>query len=402
MSATSPTVATSVDAADSRWLDETLGRTGRRSPRPTTARTRRLLVLGLIGAALLVLWLRLLAGQASIDASFQVLPDGRLVLQSSSEPGLQLAIGRTLLKIVAADQTELPADLALLGRSPRWMVDDHERESQLAWRERLAKALQQPTMSLVFDGGLQAGLAPHPRGLAGISALCWLFCAVALALYLAAAVVLMGQPTASTRLYALMACAQACNLLLIGADALPGLGQTSAVSRHDLTLRLLADTIAATSVVHALTLYPTRLPKGPWIAAAAWVLSLTAAVTALSVPLPGLWWWAQGLMVANGLCAMVVLRLSMQRTRSPLTDLLMRLAMAGTGTLVLLSLAIVLASRTGLSEHGVAVAGSMVWQVFFASLLMLSPFLSRSRQVVREFATLAGISTVAASMSGAR
>ena len=43
--------------------------------------------------------------------------------------------------------------------------------------------------------------------------------------------------------------------------------------------------------------------------------------------------------------------------------------------------------------------GALAWTVFLASLLMLGPFLSRSRQVLREFALLAGVSTVAASLT---
>ena len=43
-------------------------------------------------------------------------------------------------------------------------------------------------------------------------------------------------------------------------------------------------------------------------------------------------------------------------------------------------------------------SGALIWYVFLASLLMLVPFLSRSQQVMREFALLAGISTVATSL----
>jgi signal transduction histidine kinase len=46
----------------------------------------------------------------------------------------------------------------------------------------------------------------------------------------------------------------------------------------------------------------------------------------------------------------------------------------------------------------IAVIGSVIWYLFLASLLLLVPFLSRSKQVLREFALLAGISTVATSL----
>jgi signal transduction histidine kinase len=46
----------------------------------------------------------------------------------------------------------------------------------------------------------------------------------------------------------------------------------------------------------------------------------------------------------------------------------------------------------------VAEVGSAIWTIFFASILLLVPFLTRSRQLLREFALLAGISTVATSL----
>jgi signal transduction histidine kinase len=42
--------------------------------------------------------------------------------------------------------------------------------------------------------------------------------------------------------------------------------------------------------------------------------------------------------------------------------------------------------------------GVMTWHVFFASQLLLSPYLSRSRQILQEFSLLAASSTVAASL----
>jgi signal transduction histidine kinase len=46
----------------------------------------------------------------------------------------------------------------------------------------------------------------------------------------------------------------------------------------------------------------------------------------------------------------------------------------------------------------VAAIGSMTWYVFFAAIFLLVPFISKSRQAMREFALLAAISTVATSL----
>jgi signal transduction histidine kinase len=77
---------------------------------------------------------------------------------------------------------------------------------------------------------------------------------------------------------------------------------------------------------------------------------------------------------------------------------LQRLALAASGTLMLLTLAIALTVRQGPEQHQVADIGSVIWYVFFASLLLLVPFLSRSQHLMREFAMLAGLSTVATSL----
>ena len=42
--------------------------------------------------------------------------------------------------------------------------------------------------------------------------------------------------------------------------------------------------------------------------------------------------------------------------------------------------------------------GPVIWSVFFSSVIMLVPFIARSRNVMREFAMLAGVSTVATSV----
>jgi signal transduction histidine kinase len=47
----------------------------------------------------------------------------------------------------------------------------------------------------------------------------------------------------------------------------------------------------------------------------------------------------------------------------------------------------------------VAAAGSVLWSVFFALLLLLMPYLARSRQIVREFALLAAITTAATALN---
>jgi signal transduction histidine kinase len=74
-----------------------------------------------------------------------------------------------------------------------------------------------------------------------------------------------------------------------------------------------------------------------------------------------------------------------------------RFSVIAWATLVLVTATVAIAARLPGMAPGVAAGASVAWYLFLASLLLLTPFLARSRQVLREFALLAGISTVATS-----
>ena len=64
-------------------------------------------------------------------------------------------------------------------------------------------------------------------------------------------------------------------------------------------------------------------------------------------------------------------------------------------TLALVTAAAALASQPPSAAPAVAGGVAVTWHLFLASLLLLTPLLTRQRQVLREFALLAGASTVA-------
>jgi signal transduction histidine kinase len=390
--------AASESRIESGWLDAADSPQARKRPHLPIDHARSLLLLGLLGAAVIVLWLRLLGGTPHLPLAWHLATDGGITLAASSDPELQPVIGHSLQALVLADGQRIDVSAALLPRSPRWIVDDAERRRLQTLRSRIGEAVQQPQVVLQFDQGWQLALAPRPRGLVGLGALCWAVCALALALYLAAAVVVLAQPGLPAVLYGVLALSQCLNLLLIGAESLPGMGLPVALVQGDLALRLLADATAGAALVHVLLLYPQRLAGARWRAALTWGLALAALLWLLSMRPAGLWWWAQGLGIAYGLTAAAQLRQQHDQPINPLARLLQRLVLAGVGTLVLLNLAIVAASRDSTVQYQVATIGSVVWVVFFASLLILGPFLSRSKQVLREFMLLAGVATVVSSL----
>ena len=399
------------------WVDTAIGQRRRRRLRPPVDRARGLLLLGLLGAVVVMLWLRLLAAEPHLPVVLRVAAGGAVALDSSADPALQPVIGHLLRAVVMPDGRRIEATPALLPRPLRWIVDDQERLQQQHLAALVAEAVRQPQLTLQFEPGMTVSVVPRPRGLGGLGAACWLLCALALALYLAGAVVVLAQPALPAALYALLALSQCLNLLLIGADALPGMGLPGGLLQFDLPLRLLADAVAAAALVHMLALYPRWQPAAPALALAAWALALLALVAALQWPPAGLWWWAQGLSMGYGLVAAALLswhrpgirqpsdpaqsapaESTTGATLDPLARQLQRLVLAGTGTLLLLSVALATARHDGPAQYQLATVGSAVWVVFFASLLILGPFLSTSRQVLREFTMLAGVSTTASSL----
>ena len=386
---------------DSIWVEKAVGNRQRLRRRAPGDRARGLLLLGLLGAAMVVLWLRLLATEAHLPLTLRLTPTGQIELASSIDPALRDAVGHPLLAMLLPDGRRIDASAALLPRSPRWTVDDAQRAENKQLRSLIGEATLQTSVTLLFDKDLSFTITPRPRGLGGLGILCWVVSALALALYLAVAVVVLAEPGLPAALYGLIAISQCANLLLIGVEALPGLGLPTGFVSVDLAVRLLADAVSTAALVHVNLVYPHRLSRLRWLAVPAWSLMLGATVWGLLWPPAGLWWWAQGLVLAYGLAATGLLWWSNKQHGSPLGTVLHRLVVAGIGTLLLLCLAIAIAmaSHESRAQYAVATVGSMVWVVFIAALLMMGPSLTGSKQVVREFAMLAGVATVACSLN---
>jgi signal transduction histidine kinase len=118
---------------------------------------------------------------------------------------------------------------------------------------------------------------------------------------------------------------------------------------------------------------------------------------ALGGALP-LWWLAQGACLALGAAAVAVAHRRQRQHPDAHGLLLRRMATAALATLALVTLAVALAAGVGGAGPAVAAAASATWYLFLASLLLLTPFLARRRQLLREFALLAGVSTIVTSL----
>ena len=352
-------------------------------------------LLGCLGCFSLVRWL---ADSAALDASFQAGPDGRLLLQSTPLPALRGEIGQALLSLQAPGRTAVALDALALQRSPRWQVDDRRRALQVVQQEQLSAALASGHVTLQFAGGVQVPVATPGRGLAGIGWRFWPLAALALLLYLTGIVVVLARPQGRNLLFLLMALCQSGALLSIAVESVRGLGLPPGASAHALWPRLAFDLVTAAAGVQAFAWHPRRVPHAGAIGAAAWGAVALLLLLALAGPLPRLWWLAQASMLALGAAALAVIGWSYRIEPNPFAAVMRRFCAIATGTLALVTAGVAVTAGGSGATDGIVATGSVVWYVFFASLLLLTPFLSRSKQVLREFALLAGLSTLATSL----
>ncbi|HET7525564.1 MAG TPA: hypothetical protein VFK10_06440, partial [Burkholderiaceae bacterium] len=306
-------------------------------------RRRALVVLALLGCVGLFTLLRMLSGSPHLDTGWRTNANGQMVLDSAGDPALRAHIGETLVGVQLADGRLLPPDVLLARRSPRWVIDDVQRNDQLANAAAFSSALR--------EGDLRLKLAESPaavpvrtvaRGYAGLGAVFWLMTALALVFYLTGAVVVLVQPDERNLLFGLTALAQTTHLLLIGLDTLPGFDFPAQLVPLDLWLRVSCDIVTVAASVHGLSVWPRRLPFQGLIAVASWAVALGFIVTVAFNQVPRLWWWVQGLQLSYFGATWLVLTWSSRLTPHPMAIVMRRLGLAVFGILLLLTLTVAL------------------------------------------------------------
>lgn len=396
--------------ADSAHGYDAQGTDEPRTPRPATRerglagarwlgwRRRALTVLALLGCVSLFTLLRYVASTPYLDVDWQVNSTGQIELLTSSDPMLRLRAGQYLRGVEVSPGQMLPAESLVSRPSQRWIVDDDVREQQLALDAQLAAAMAQPSVRLHFDGTAPIDVKPLPRGYAGLGAMFWLLTALALLLYLVGAVVALVKPDERNLMYGLIALCQTANLMLIALESLHGFGLPQPLGHMYSLVRFVCDVVTVAAILNAVCVHPRPIPQRRVIATSGWIVALayTAAV-AFARP-TNLWWGTQALLLLYVIACTVTLSISYRLLPHPFTIVLRRLGVLLGGTLTLLTLAIALGGREPGVQQMIARVGPVVWYVFFASAVMMVPFLSRTQQVMREFTLLAGVSTVVTSL----
>ena len=384
---------------------------GHRTARWMGWRLRLLVLTALVGCMALFLVVRWIADSVHLDANWRSDAKGRLELVSSGDPYLKPFAGQVLVGLIgfeeraAADgRLDVPASgvieisASALQRSARWIIDDAVRERAQALQAALAKATSQPVVRLYFGNGDLVDVRTSPRGYWNLGDMFWLLCVGALAMYLMAMVVMLSRPSVRNLLYGVMALCQSGNLIFIAMESASDLTLPVAVASLNVAVRMSLDLFTGAAIVHATCLHPRRLPGANWIASASWFGTAMLLILAGTNQISHLWWWAQGWMGGLGFLAIGLLTWSYRFEPHPVAVMLRRFGWVAVASWLLLTVSLAATDRVTGLQLNVAAIASMTWYVFFAAIFLLVPFISKSRQAMREFALLAAISTMATSL----
>jgi signal transduction histidine kinase len=362
---------------------------------------RRLLLLpiALLASLCVVVLARTLAQTPDLDARWRLDATGHLQLIATDLPWMRPALGRSLEVIVAPGMAPLHVDGRGVVNSTRWIANDAERAAANRQQRQMGRVLESGVpVVLGFTDRTSAQVTPHARGYATLGITFWLLSGLGLALELVGAVVLLVRQDFRNVLYATMAQCQAAQLLLAAVDAVPGMGNVSLLGGHEAALRMVLDVVTCAALLNATLLYPTPLPPRRALTWLSWTAALVFSGAALLCELPQAWWWCQALSLGTGLLVVGLLGWSYRITPHPYATVMRRLTIVATGSLALVTIVVALNGRMPGEVQSLVTAVPVIWTVFFASLLLMSPFLARSQHMMREFAMLAGVSTLATSV----
>ena len=345
-------------------------------------------------ATLLAGWMTFaLTERRDIPAHWRTGPHNGIELSSSSLPVLQPATEQ-LASLRAPDQPPLTLTADSLVLPGQWQTTRSQRDLSLVQQRGLHTLMQQPAVTLQFRSGLEVQVHPRRVGLKALGLGYWLLMGLAGVLFVTGALVLTRHPVPANQAYALIALAQVANLVMMAAASTGGLTQPLPFLAHDYVVRTAADLLTIAAMVQAMILHPVSQPHRQWLGWASWAV---AAMPVLFIdPLGDSHWWVTRAVVgALGLLALWTTYRAHQDSRHPLGGFFMRVGAATLGIWASLSIGIAAADQATGAPRLLAAAGTVLWSVFIAVLLILMPYLARSRQLLREFALLTAVTTVA-------
>ena len=398
------------DHSETATLEEAL-RSADRLPQWLGWRLRLLVgivLAGLVGVVLVAHWL---STQPQLPINLRASPEGLVKLGSTSVPALQRMEGQSLeglrLEVISSKGEvsilSAPVEQLLLQRSARWIPRAQDRDAHLVAHERLHDLIS----ALPPQGGtVQFELMNLPdepvfvsrRGWSGVTPLFWLLSGLAVALLAVGTLVLLAGPQWRNVAFMVLVTTQAGHLLLMGVENNLDLFTPPWFVQLDCYGRMALDLVSAGALMQVAVLHPRPVRHWPLYALSGWGLTLVLGLTIAQLPPENCWLWLQAGCTLLGLAALGFMRVAYRQSPHPFTLVLSRFTIITLACWVLLSLAVATQGDRPDMQISLATFGVMTWHVFFASQLLLSPYLTRSKQILQEFSLLAASSTVAASL----
>jgi signal transduction histidine kinase len=358
-------------------------------------RWRLLILLALLGCCAVLAVFHATVRLSQVQATF-------LSGQSAPGPGLWLqAAPPQRLTALQTDAQAMPVDSALFATNARWTARATARNQQQAQQAAVDRAIARlPTATATTnwrtDTGSLIELPTAARGIKGLPWSFWPLMGLALLLYLAAVVVVLARPSERNAAYAAMCVAQSVNVGLIAVTTLPPVGESLVSPLLAYQLRGAMDVFTAAALVHASAVHPQAHPAAAQRVALAWTMAVL--VTASLWVQPGAWdsWWLLQLAtMGGGLWATWQWRRTAAGTEHPMGTLMYRFALCGSIIYGITTALAMVSSDVHHPARQAAEVGSTVWVVFFGLMLAMLPSLSRTHHLMREFALIAAVSTLA-------
>mgnify|MGYP003703394055 CR=1 FL=1 len=391
-------------------LDEVL-RGKQELPKWMGWRLRLLVVAVLTGCAAVFLVAHWLTSQPRLPLTLKPTADGQVRIQTVDNPALQRLEGhlveaiRVTIPAVDEEPVTLAAaiDVLALHRSSYWISSPQARARFTTLHEAINRVSQAAASNQVL---LQLGLVDTPdepivlqrRGWSGLSPLFWLLALLALTLFSVGWVVVLAGPQWRNVAFFILTMCQATQLMFIAVEHNLDIFLPDWFIPLDASVRAVMDAISAGAIVQIAMLHPRKVQNWPWVVAGGWVAAAVMAWGSMGLPSQESWWWVHGEGIVIGLITLWLVHRSLKQNPHPFTLILQRFGLISLATWSLLLLSVSVGRTRPDMQLNIATFGVMTWHVFFASELLLAPYLSRSKRILQEFSMLAASSTVAASM----
>ena len=360
-------------------------------------RLRGLVALTLAACLAIFGWMRWLADSPHLPLQLEGNAAGQLILKASTLPALAAHVGQPLQAMVDARGQPLVLVHNTPAASPRWTRSDAERVALVQAHQKLQDAAALGPVTLQWGDASRSRsdsqLAMLPRGLEGLGWWPWPLAALALLVVMIGAVVALSRPHVSNLLYLLCCVCQGGGLLFLAASVASGQGMPARLAALDMPLRAAFDAVSVCAALHALLLYPQRLRHAGWAAVTLWGLGAAVLALVASGQVPYGWWWLQALMLTCAVAGVFVTTLVRRSSPNPVAGVAAQLAIAA-----LVAISVLTGWAAVWGEATPALDAVVVGVSLCLVGLLLTPFLLRSREAMREFVLLAGISAVAASL----